>query len=457
MAFMATSELPDRSVRPGARASARLLRALCCALLVLGCGAVAAQPNQRIVLADRIVAVVNNEVITQRGLDERVDVVIRQMQRNGTRVPPREVIEPQVLERMITDQAQLQFARESGVRVEDAAIDAAIARIAENNKLGVEEFRAALARDNIPYDRFREDIRAEMLLSRLREREVAQRVQVSESEIDNFLAERQGGADEANVEYHLSHILVRVPEQASPEQIEQRAGRAQEALKRARAGEDFAQLAVTYSDAQDGLKGGDMGWRGPDKLPELFVRAVAKVRAGEVSDIVRSPAGFHILKVQERRGGDRLEPVSVQQTHARHILIRTNELVSETDARRKLGVLRERIVQGASFEELARLNSDDASAGRGGDLGWVLQGDTVPEFQRAMNALQPGEISEPIKSPFGYHLIQVVERRMADVGGDRRRLEARRILHERKAEEAYQEWVRQLRDRAFVEYRLEDR
>lgn len=455
---MATSELPDRGAGIDARRSpARRLRAFCCALLLLGCGAAAAQADQRVVLADRIVAVVNNEVITQRGLDERVNVIIRQLQRNGTSMPPREVIERQVLERMITDQAQLQFARESGVRVEDAAIDAAIARIAENNKLSVEEFRAALARDNIPYDRFREDIRAEMLLSRLREREVANRVQVSESEIDNFLDERQGGTDEANVEYHLAHILVRVPEQASPEQIEQRARRAQEALKRARAGEDFAQLAVTYSDAQDGLKGGDMGWRGPDKLPELFVRAVAKVRAGEVSEIVRSPAGFHILKVQERRGGNRLEPISVEQTHARHILIRTNELVSETDARRKLGVLRERIVQGANFEELARLNSDDASATRGGDLGWVLQGDTVPEFQRAMNALQPGEISEPIKSPFGYHLIQVVDRRMADVSGDRRRREARRILHERKAEEAYQEWVRQLRDRAFVEYRLEER
>ncbi len=456
MAFMATSDF-SHPVAQGGRTAARLCRACGLAILLI-CGSVAfAQPGQRIVLADRIVAVVNNEVITQRGLDERVNVVIRQLQRNGTRVPSRDVMERQVLERMITDQAQLQFARESGVRVEDAAIDAAIARIAENNKLSVEEFRAALTRDGIPYDRFREDVRAEMLLSRLREREVGHRVQVSESEIDNFLAEHQGGGDEANVEFHLSHILVRVPEQASAAQVEQRVRRAQEALKRARAGEDFAQLAVTYSDAQDGLKGGDMGWRGPDKLPELFVRAVAKVRPGEVSDIVRSPAGFHILKVHQRRGGDRTESVSVEQTHARHILVRTNELVSETEARRKLGVLRERIVQGASFEELARLNSDDATAARGGDLGWVLQGDTVPEFQRAMNALQPGEISEPIKSPFGYHLIQVVERRMADVSGDRRRLEARRILRERKAEEAYQEWVRQLRDRAFVEYRLEER
>ena len=251
-------------------------------------------------------------------------------------------------------------------------------------------------------------------------------------------------------------MVVRVAEQASPQQLEQRMKSAQEAQKRARAGEDFAQLAVAFSDAPDGLKGGDMGWREPAKLPELFVKALATLKAGEVSEVVRSPAGYHILKLHERRGGSVLEAMTVEQTHARHILIRTNELVSEAEAQRKLSVLRERIVQGADFADLARLNSDDASAARGGDLGWILQGDTVPDFERAMNALAPGQISEPIKTQFGYHLIQVVERRVADVSGDRKRLEARRILRERKAEEAYQEWVRQLRDRAFVDYRLDE-
>lgn len=426
-------------------------------ILAIGCGTVLAQPSaRRVILADRIVAVVNNEVITQRGLDERVDTVARQLERKGTQLPPRDVMERQILERMIVDRAQLQFARESGIRVEDAAVDTAIARIAENNKLSPAEFRAALTRDGIPYEKFREDIRDEMTLSQLRDREVNSRIQVSESEIDNFLAEQQRSGIDGNVEYRLSHILVRVPEQATPQQIEQRMKRAQEAQKRARAGEDFSQLAVAFSDAPDGLKGGDMGWREPAKMPELFVKALTTLKAGEVSELVRSPAGYHILKLHERRGGSVLEAMTVEQTHARHILIRTNELVSEAEAQRKLGVLRERIVQGADFAELARLNSDDASAARGGDLGWILQGDTVPDFERAMNALDPGEISEPIKTQFGYHLVQVVERRVADVSGDRKRREARRILRERKAEEAYQEWVRQLRDRAFVDYRLDE-
>lgn len=435
-----------------------LLSRLCGALvLAVLCTAAQAQPaGSRIILADRIVAVVNHEVITQRGLDERVDTVLRQLARQGTPLPPREVIERQVLERMIIDQAQLQFAKDSGIVVEDEAVDIAIARIAQNNGLSVAEFRDTLTRDGIPYARFREDIRDEIMLSRLREREVTSRIQVSESEIDNFLAEHEQGLEDAQVEYRLSHILVRVPEQATPEELADRRARAEEAQRRAREGEDFAQLAASYSDAPDGLQGGDMGWREPARLPELFTQALLRLQPGEVSEVVRSPAGFHILKLHEQRGNELLETMKAEQTHARHILVRTNELVSEAEAQRRLGVLRERILQGADFAELARLNSDDASASRGGDLGWILQGDTVPEFERAMNALEPGEVSEPIRSPFGYHLIQVLERRVADVSGDRQRLEARRVLRERKADEAYEEWVRQLRDRAFVEYRLEE-
>lgn len=447
--------------RPGPRTAAapmhtKLLNrfALAC-MLVSGSALAVAQPAaERITLADRIVAVVNNEVITQRGLEERVQTVVRQLERSGAALPPRDVLERQILERMIVDHAQLQFARESGIRVDDATVDAAIARIATNNQLSVAEFRETLARDGIPYDGFREDIRAEITLSRLREREIYGRIQVSESEVDNFLAEQQD--QDVDAEYLLSHILVRVPERATPEQLAQRMSRAEEVRKRALAGEDFAQLAVTFSDAPDGLEGGDMGWRGPAKLPELFVQAVAPLQAGGVSEVLRSPAGYHIIKLRDRRGGSPLQAMTAEQTHVRHILVRTNELVSEEEAQRRLSVLRERIVQGGDFAQLARLNSDDASAANGGDLGWILQGDTVPEFEQAMNALQPGEISEPIRSPFGYHLIQVVERRIADVGGDRKRMEARRILRERKAEEAYQEWVRQLRDRAFVEYRLEE-
>lgn len=409
----------------------------------------------RAVLLDRIVAVVNSEVITRRGLDERVDAVLRQLQKQDTRIPPREVLDKQVLEKMISDRAQLQFARDIGVQVDERTLDAAIGRIAANNKLSVGEFRAALERDGIAYNKFRQDIREEMILSRLREREVDSRIQISESEIDNFLEDPTNRLNRSMAEYNFSHILVRVPEQASPEQIGARLRRAQEAQARARSGQNFSELVVAYSDAPDGLKGGETGWRSQERLPELFSSVLANMQPGEISDILRSPAGFHILKLNDKRGGG-TSALKIEQTKVRHILIRINELVPEAEAQRKLGLVRERIVQGADFAELARLNSDDGSAGRGGDLGWVSPGELVPDFERAMNALKPGELSEPVKSPFGLHLIQVMDRRIADVSGDRKRAEAKKILRERRSDEAYQEWVRSIRDRAFVEYRLEE-
>jgi peptidyl-prolyl cis-trans isomerase SurA len=292
------------------------------------------------------------------------------------------------------------------------------------------------------------------VISRLRAREVDSKIQIGESEIDNFLQELSAG--DAGTQFDLSHILVRVPENASPEQVDARLRRAQEALVKARAGDDFAQLAVGYSDAPDALKGGGMGWRERDRLPELFADALVKLKPGEVSDVLRSPAGFHILRLNDRRGGG--GSFMVEQTRARHILARVSELVSETEARRKITVLRQRVAEGANFAELARLNSDDpASAQRGGELGWTVPGDLVPEFERAMNALKIGELSEPVRSPFGYHIIQVEERRTADLSADRKRIEARRVLRDRRADEAYQEWLRQLRDRSYVDYRLEER
>jgi peptidyl-prolyl cis-trans isomerase SurA len=248
---------------------------------------------------------------------------------------------------------------------------------------------------------------------------------------------------------------VRVPEQASPAQIDARRKRADEALAELRSGADFRQVAVSFSDAADALQGGNMGWRPAERLPELFVESVVGLKPGDVTPVLRSPAGFHILRLNDRRGGA-AAPKQVRQTHVRHILVRTNELVSEGDALRKLNILRERIRQGADFAELARLNSDDASAARGGDLGWILPGDTVPPFEQAMDALAVGEVSTPVRTPFGFHLIEVLGRRTADVAVDRKRLQARRVLGSRRAEEAYEEWVRQLRDRAYVEYRAEE-
>ena len=410
--------------------------------------------SSAVVLVDRIVAVVNSEVITSREVDERVKAVTQQLSRQGTPLPPADVLQKQVLERMIMDRLQIQLAKETALRVDDLQLDRTVARVAETNKMSLTEFRRALERDGIQFDKFRDEIRNEIVLSRLREREVDNRIVVTDNEIDYFFSQQDASPASAG-EYDLVHILLRLPDQASPEQVDKQRGRAEQVLLQLRDGADFAKLAVSYSDAQDALQGGAMGWRARDRLPELFAQALDAMKPGEVSGIIRSPAGFHVLKLVGRRGGG--VPALVEQTHARHILVKTSEIVSEADARRKLNNLRERIVNGTDFGELARLNSDDSSSVRGGDLGWVYPSDTVPEFERVMNNLKVGQLSEPFATPFGWHLVQVLERRQADVSGERKRQEARLILRERKVDEAYQEWLRQLRDRAFVEYRLEDR
>ena len=361
-----------------------------------------------------------------------------------------------MLERMISDRVQVQYARDTGVRADDLQIDRTVQMIAEQNKMSLTDFRAALDRQGVSFQKFRDDIRNEILISRLREREVDSKIQIAESDIDNFLQDVQA-TSAGPAQYNIAHILVRVPENASPEQVEARRRRAADALAKARGGADFSELAVSYSDAPDALQGGNMGWREQDRLPEIFSAALAKLKPGEVTEILRSPAGFHLLKLNDRRGAGGGAFV-VEQTHVRHILARVGELVSEAEARRKIALLRTRIVQGSNFAELARLNSDDtASATRGGDLGWIVPGDLVPEFERAAAALKPDEISEPVRTAFGFHLIEVIARRTADLSSDRKRLEARKVLRERRSDESYEEWLRQLRDRAYVEYRLEER
>ncbi|HEX9179034.1 MAG TPA: peptidylprolyl isomerase, partial [Burkholderiales bacterium] len=387
-------------------------------------------------------------------LKERSAILERQLRQQGVALPPKEVFEKQVLERLIIDRAQLQFANETGLRVDDAQLDRALRRIAEDNKLSIQQLREAVEKDGLPFAKFREQVRSEIVLSRLREREVDNRVVVSDAEIDQYLATQDAQSGKA-VEYNVSHILVRVPEQASPEQIQAQRRRAEQALAEISSGKDFAQVAASFSDAPDGLQGGSLGWRAPGRLPSIFAEAVEKMRPGEVSPVLRSPAGFHIVKLVDKRGAE--TAMSITQTHARHILIKTSELVSETDARNRLVQLKERIENGASFADLARLQSEDGSAANGGDLGWISPGDTVPEFERAMDALRLEQISDPVQSPFGWHLIQVLERRSQDVTKDRQRLVARQAIRARKADEAYQEWLRQLRDRAYVEIRLEER
>ena len=412
---------------------------------------------QRISLVDRIVAVVNKEVITLSELNEAIAAAERQLRRQGTAAPPREVLERQLLERLIVDKAQLQMARDSGIRVDELQLDRAVQRIAETNNLSLAQLRVALERDGVSFANWRNELRDQIALSRLREREVDDRIQVNDSEIDLFLEEMNARPAERE-EYSVAHILVRVPEQASPERIEAARARAGKALAEARAGSgDFGRIAASYSDAPDALQGGSLGWRAHDRLPELYASALARLKPGELSDVLRSPAGFHVLKLVERRGATSGN-APVTQTRMRHILVRTSEALSETDARRRLADLRDRIASGRDdFAEMARVHSEDGTAARGGELDWVYPGDTVPDFERAYRDLQIGEVSQPVRTPFGYHLIQVLERRSADMSPERRRQQARQVLRERKADEAYQEWLRQLRDQAYVELRLEER
>ncbi len=407
------------------------------------------------VVLDKVVAVVNSEVVTRLDLDSQIKMAALQLKRQGTPMPAAELLERQLLERMITSRVLAQAAKEAGLRIEDAQLQRAVERIAEDNKLSTDQFRSEIERSGISFPRYREELRTEILISRLKEREVDSKIIITDAEIESYLRNQtaQGGKDD---EYSLAHILLLVPEEASPEQIQARKAVAEQALAQLRSGADFRQVSASYSDAQNALEGGLLGWRSGARLPEMFVEAVRGMKVGEVSPILRSPNGFHILKLIDKRGNE--SPVIVQQTHVRHILIRTNEVVSENDARQRLADLRERVVIGnADFAELARLHSEDATAGRGGDLGWMSPGDTVPDFERAMDALKEGEVSEPVRSPFGWHLIQVLQRRDEDMSKERQRVAARQAIRQRKGDEAYQEWVRLQRDKAYVEYRLEER
>jgi peptidyl-prolyl cis-trans isomerase SurA len=403
---------------------------------------------------DRVVAVVNSEVITRLDLDEQVKVALEQLRRQGTPLPGREVLERQLLDRLVTSKVLAQSAKETGLRIDDTQLQRAIERIAQENKTSPEQFRKTMESQGIDFNRFREELRNEILIARLKEREVDSKILITDAEIDNYLKneQNQSGKDE---EYSLAHILVMVPEQASPEQIKAKRTIADKALEQIKGGADFRQVSAGVSDAQNALDGGLLGWRTASRLPQIFVESVKSMKVGDVSPVLRSANGFHLLKLVDKRGNE--SPVIIQQTHARHILIRLNEVVSEAEAKQRLNNLKERIENNTSFAELARLQSEDASASRGGDLGWLSPGDAVPEFERAMNALQPGEVSEPIQTPFGWHLIQVIERRSEDMSKERQRLLARQSIRTRKADEAYQEWVRQQRDRAYVELRLEDR
>lgn len=412
---------------------------------------------------DRVVAVVNAEAITEQELVQRTRSIAQRARQQGLQLPPADQLQRQVLDRMIVDRAALQAAREAGIRIDDAMVDRALARIAAESSLTVPQLRQRLESEGMSFTLFRQELVGEMAVARLREREIDARIQVSEAEIDAAIAEQAaGGASAAQAEYDISQILVRVPEGAGPDVVERARERAEAIAREARAGADFARLASAAAAAagNDAVVGGSLGMRSAERLPPVFVQAVQSLQPGGIPPIVRSDAGFHVLRLNDRRNAGQGASLAapVRQTRARHILIRVNEINPEAEVVRRLTEIRQRIEGGTvDFADMARQYSVDGSAAQGGDLGWVYPGDTVPEFERAMDGLQPGQVAGPVRSPFGYHLIQVVERRTDEASPDRIRAAVRNGLRERKAAEAFQEWIAQIRDRAYVDVRLDER
>ncbi|MES2296867.1 MAG: peptidylprolyl isomerase [Pseudomonadota bacterium] len=408
---------------------------------------------------DSVVVVVNDDVITRNELNARIATVSSGLKRQNVALPAPSELQRQILERMIVERAQMQLAKEMGVRVSDIELDRTIVRIAESQKLSLQDLRNQIEKEGTPYVAFREEIRDQIMQQRLQEHEVDSKIQISDAEVDTYLAAEKAAASE-KVEWNLAQILVRVPDNATPEQIAASKTRADDVMRQLRTGADFAKMAATYSDASDALKGGDVGWRAADRLPPMFADVLTKMSPGQLTPIIKSGTGFHILKmVGKRSAADGSEPKNVVvQTHARHIMIKTSPTMSAGDAKRKLLELKERLDnKAAKFEDLARLFSNDSSASKGGDMGWLVPDDIVPELLQTINALQVGEVSAPVESPFGIHLIEVLERKSDDQSAERARNGARVVIRERKLAEAIEDWQRQVRDRAYVEFRLEDK
>ncbi|MCU0925330.1 MAG: peptidylprolyl isomerase [Hydrogenophaga sp.] len=409
--------------------------------------------SQGPVTADFIVALVNSEPVTNHEVRQRLLRVEQQLTQQGGALPPRAELARQVMEQLVTERALLQTATELGLRVDEAALAQAEQSIAAQNQLSLDEFRRRIAAEGMDQNRLRNELRNQILLQQLREREVESRVRVSESDIDDFIREQKNSTDLSQLELNLAHVLVRVPETANEEQVKALQARAQRALDRARQGEDFGAVAREFSDAPERENGGLFGPRTADRLPALFVEQTRDLRAGEIAGPFRSPAGFHLLKLLGKRQAG-LPDVSVTQTRARHILLRPGPQLSQTDAVTRLNQFREQLVGGkASFETLAREHSQDGSAREGGDLGWASPGQFVPEFEEAMNRLRPGEVSAPLVSRFGVHLIRVDERRQVALSDREQRDIVRGLVREQQAAAALQSWTQDVRGRAFVEFR----
>ena len=404
--------------------------------------------------ADYIVAVVNSEPITNNEVRSRMVRIEQQMAQQGGAMPPRAQLARQVLERLISEKAQLQLARETGIKVDEVTVDQAEQNVARQNQIEVAELRKRLAADGIALESFRGDLRNQLMLTRLRERDLEPKVKVTDLDIDQFIRDQQGSTDLSTLELNLAHVLVEVPEGATEAQLATLRAKAVSVQQRARAGEDFGKLAREASDAPGADRsGGLVGLRPADRYPPLFVEATRNLRVGGISEVVRSGAGFHIIKVVEKRQGG-MPGVNVTQTRARHILLRPGAQLSESAARERLLDFKKRVESGqADFAQLAREFSQDASARNGGDLGWANPGMFVPEFEETMAGLSPNQIADPLISRFGVHLIQVLERREATLTQREQRDIARGLVREKKLDEAYAQWAQDVRGRAYVEFR----
>ena len=403
--------------------------------------------------ADFIVAVVNSEPVTNNEVRSKLIRAEQQLIQQGAVLPPRSELARQVLERLISDKAQLQMAKTLGVRVDESAVDNAALSVAQQNQMSVEELRRRLTADGIAYSQFRSDIRDELLVSRLRQREVDARVSVTDADIDQFLRDQDGTTDSANMEINLAQILVNVPENSTPQQLAALQAKAAQAAEKARAGGDFAALGKEFSDFPSKAADGQMGLRSAERYPALFIEATQNLRSGGIAGPIRSGAGFHVLKVIEKKQAG-MPGVSITQTRARHILLRLGPQLTEAAAAEKLADIKKRVAAGqADFAAEARDNSVDGSAKDGGDLGWTNPGSFVPEFEQVMNGLAAGQMSDPLTSRFGVHLIQVLERRTNQLSTRDQRELARNVLREKKQEEAYALWAQEVRGRAYVEYR----
>ncbi len=408
--------------------------------------------NANAKLLDRIVAVVENDVIMESELRQRLAILVKQFKGNPESLPPKDVLIDQILQRIIIERLQLQLAEERGIQVDDLSLDQAMRNLAKRNRMTLEQFRETLIKQGLDYIAYRDQVRNEMLLDQLRTRVIDNDIQISDSEVEELVNKAQENLLKKEYEYHIAHILIAVPENPKPGQIEKSQHRASLVFDRARAGNNFSKLAIAASDAQDALQGGDLGWRSTAQLPEVFLQQIQGMQAGDISRIGQSAAGYHIFKILGLR---EIENTMVDQVLTRHILIRTNALMTDEQAERKCKDLKRRIESGDDFEELARANSEDpGSAVGGGNMEWTISSNFVPKFQEVVDSLEPNTISEPFKSRFGWHIVEVLDTRKHDNSEEAMRAEAREQIRQRKIEEETELWLRQLRDESYVENRL---